>query len=135
MSHPGLPVLVVAGLSLTSVDQLASPLALTREKESRNRGPEICNLPFITQLAIDICKTSDIREPAEYVLFQYMKQQGGKFGVPYPAVVDINLAPQKLSFPGLHQEPDDNMELKEVLVAGAIEEYAPDDMLDWPNEK
>src|SRR3954453_14320516 len=99
MSHPGLPVLVVAGLSLTSVDQLASPLALTREKESRNRGPEICNLPFITQLAIDICKTSDIREPAEYVLFQYMKQQGGEIRGPIPGSRRYQSRPAKTFFP------------------------------------
>src|SRR3954452_23914423 len=111
---------LIAGLSLKAVDQLLGTLVATRENKSLNRRGEVCNLPFITQLAIDICKASDIREPAEYVLVQYMKQQGAKFGVPYPAVVDINLAPQKLSVPGLHQEPDDDMELKEVLVAGAI---------------
>ena len=61
----------------------------------------------MTQIAIDICKASEVRELAEHVLVQDMKQQGGKLGVPYPAVVDINLASQKHPFPGLHQEPDD----------------------------
>ena len=70
-------------------------------------NPAIFHSLPITQIAIDICKAPEIRELAEYVLLQDMKQQGRKLGVPYPAVADINLASQKLSIPGLQQEPDD----------------------------
>ena len=58
-------------------------------------------------IAIDLSKSPEVRELAEHVVVQDMKQQGGKLGVPYPAVVYINLASQKLSVPRLQQEPED----------------------------
>src|SRR6185369_6520395 len=64
-----------------------------------------------------------------------MKQQSGQIGIPHPAQADINLASQKLVVPGLHQQPDDKPEPKLILVAGAIEEDAPDDMPDWSNDE
>ena len=64
-----------------------------------------------------------------------MKQESRKLGVPYPALTDINLASQKLSIPGLQQEPKNKPEFKLVLIAGAIEEYAPDDMPDRPDDE
>ena len=132
-----MPTFLIAGLSLKAVDQLAGPLATTRENKSVNRCVEVCNPPFTdtTEIAIDVSKSPGVRELAEHVLVQDMKQQGGKLGVPYPAVVYINLASQKHPFPRLHQEPEDNVDFKRVLVAGAIEEYAPDDMPDRPDEK
>ena len=63
---------------------------------------EVCDLPFVakTHLAIDICEAVEVRDLAEYVLLQDMKQQSGELGVPYPALVDINLASQKSRSPG-----------------------------------
>jgi hypothetical protein len=130
-----LPTFLIAGLSLNAVDQFPGPLATTRENKSLNRCVEVCNPPFTDTTAIDISKSPEVRELAEHVVVQDMKQQGGKLGVPYPAVVYINLASQKLSVPRLQQEPEDNVDFKEVFVAGAIEEYAPDDVPDRPNEE
>ena len=129
-----MPTFLIAGLSLRTVDQFAGPLATTREDKCLNHCGEVCNPPF-DMTAIDISESPKVRELAEHVLVQDMKQQGGKLGVPYPAVVYINLASQKLSVARLQQEPDDNMELKEVLVAGAVEEYPPDDMPDRPDDE
>ena len=128
---------LIAGLSLKTIYQLASPLASTGENMSRNRGPEPCDPLFAaeTQIAINICKAPEFRELAEDVLLQDMKQQGGQLGVPHPAQAYINLASQKLVVPGLHQQPDDKPEPKPILVAGAIEQYAPDDMPDRPDDQ
>jgi len=101
-----LPTFLIAGLSLNAVDQFPGPLATTRENKSLNRCVEVCNPPFTdtTAIAIDLSKSPEVRELAEHVVVQDMKQQGGKLGVPYPAVVYINLASQKLSVPRLQQD-------------------------------